>query len=192
MIPAPMATLFIFLGCAGVAAVPLLVSWPDTRGDGALDNASGVASILAAAAFLDLAIPLGVVVTSAEELGLAGSRAWVDGRPGGVAINCDGVDDGGTLTLTASGRGCELWQSGNWAEALGPDARIRRSLPGILLDSTAFADRGWAACTISQGTRRSLGRIHTEQDTLSRLSGAGIERIAKVIAALSGAIIAGG
>ena len=51
---------------------------------------------------------MGVLLTSAEELGLAGARAWVhawaqDGRAPGVALNCDGVDDRGTLALLPAG-----------------------------------------------------------------------------------------
>jgi hypothetical protein len=58
------------------------------------------------------------------------------------------------------------------------------------MDSTAFADEGWAACTVSQGTRYSLARVHTAHDTLDRMSGVGVERAAGVIASLVGAIVA--
>ena len=176
--------------CGAVASVPLLVSWVTAGGNGALDNASGVAAILKAASMADLALPLGVVITSAEELGLAGARAWVETSPAGVAINCDGVDDRGALTITATGAGRRLLQSLRAAGAMSPAARIRRSLPGVLMDSTAFADKGWPACTVSQGTRSSLARVHTDHDTLDNLSGIGVQRVAGVIASLAGAIIA--
>ena len=190
--PVPKGILLVLVGCGAAASVPLLLSWVDTRGHGALDNASGVASILGAARLVDLAIPLGVVVTSAEEFGLAGARAWVEGMPRGVAINCDGVDDQGTLTITAGRIGRDLWDLPGAAAVFGAEVRIRRSLPGVLLDSTAFSDRGWAACTISLGVRGSLRRVHTARDTLAELSGAGVERVSNVIASLAGAIIAGG
>jgi hypothetical protein len=193
LIAVPPALLLVLVGCATVGSVPLLMSWIGTRSAGALDNASGVAAVLGAASRLDLAIPLGVVVTSAEEFGLAGARAWAHGLPASVAINCDGVDDAGMLTITAPGRGgCYLWQSLSRSEATGLDVRVRRSLPGVLLDATAFADRGWVACTVSQGTRKSLARVHTSEDTLTRLSGAGVERAAVLVASLAGAIIAWG
>lgn len=198
LVPIPPVVFLVLAGCAAVAAVPLLISSVGTRGHGALDNASGVASILGAVRVMDADLPVGVVVTSAEEYGLAGARAWVertrDGmRSGvGVVINCDGVDDHGILTITAGGAGRNLVHlfAGVVAE-LRPDLRIRRSLPGVLLDATAFADRGWAACTVSQGTRGSLARVHTSQDTLASFSGAGIESVAEVLASLGGAIIAG-
>jgi hypothetical protein len=196
LIPVPPVVFLVLAGCAAVAAVPLLISSVGTRGHGALDNASGVASILGAVRVMDAALPVGVVVTSAEEYGLAGARAWVertrDGMRGGVVINCDGVDDHGILTITAGGAGRKLVHLfAGVVAALRPDLRIRRSLPGVLLDATAFADRGWAACTVSQGTRASLARVHTSQDTLASFSGVGIESVAEVLASLGGAIIAG-
>lgn len=180
------------LCCAAAAAVPLLFSWVGAAGHGALDNASGVVTVLAAVRLLDLAIPVGVVVTSAEEFGLAGARAWVEGRPAGVAINCDGVDDRGVLTITAGGRTRDPWHRLATAGVIGPGVRILRSLPGVLLDSTAFRDRGWTACTVSRGTRASLARVHTRRDTLTGLSGSGIVGAAEMIALLAGAIIAEG
>jgi hypothetical protein len=178
------------LGCAAAAAVPLLFSGVAEAGHGALDNASGVASVLGAARLLDLAIPVGVVVTSAEEFGLAGARAWVEEKPGGVAINCDGVDDRGVLTMTTGGGHRDLWRFLTAAGVIGADVRVRRRLPGVLLDATAFSDRGWAVCTVSRGTRGSMARVHTSRDTLASLSGSGLERASKMIASIAGAIIA--
>lgn len=200
LVSVPPLVFLILAGCAAAAAVPLLISLVGTRGHGALDNASGVASILGAVRAMDPALPVGVVVTSAEEYGLAGARAWVEEMRNrtreevrsGVAINCDGVDDQGVLTITAGGEGWNLVHLFcGVVAAFRPDLRIRRRLPGVLLDATAFADRGWAACTVSQGTRGSLARVHTSRDTLSSFSGAGVENVAGVLALLGGAIIAG-
>ncbi len=177
------------LGIASISAVPLLFSFVGTSGTGALDNASGVVAILGAVRQLDLAIPVGVVVTSAEELGLAGARAWVEGRPASVVINCDGVDDTGIVTITTAGYDRSLWKTLSAGDMLGAPVRIRRTLPGVLMDSRAFADQGWAACTISQGTLRSLGRIHTRADNLSALSAQGIEKVQGVIASLTCSLI---
>lgn len=192
VLPLPHGVLLTFAACATLAALPLAISQLGANSEGALDNASGVTSILSAARALSPATPLGVVVTSAEEFGLAGARAWVEGKPTGIAINCDGVDDQGTLTITAGAAGRDLLRITEAGVLFGQKVRFRRSLPGILLDSTAFSDRGWAAVTVSRGTLRSLARIHTRRDTLAELSGAGIDGAADLIAALSGAIIAGG
>lgn len=188
----PVTIIAALVVCAGLAAVPLAIARTGRSGSGALDNASGVASIIVAVQRMGVEIPVGLVITSAEELGLAGARAWVAGKPPGIAINCDGVDDSGELTLTAAGRGREIMCGSNLRSVIGPKVRIRRNLPGVLLDSTAFSDYGWASCTVSQGRLESLGRIHTRRDCLDECSGSGIERVGELIAALAGAIIAGG
>lgn len=191
--PVPRGVPMALAVCAALAAIPLLMSRPGVRSDGALDNATGVASILSASSLPGAATGVGVLVTSAEEFGLAGARAWVEGKAVGVALNCDGVDDRGTLTITTGARGRAVLRGSAISRVSGisgQNVRIRRALPGILLDSTAFADRGWAALTVSQGKLWSLARIHTRRDTLERLSGAGIPRAASLIAELAGAIIA--
>ena len=187
----PVTVITVLVLCAGISAVPLAVARTGSNGSGALDNATGVASIIVAAQRLGAELPVGLVITSAEELGLAGARAWVEGKPQGFAINCDGVDDHGELTLTTSGRVQKIVRSLSFWPIIGPKVRIRRSLPGVLLDSTAFSDNGWAACTVSQGSLKSLARIHTRRDCLGECSGSGVEAAAEVIAMLAGAIIAG-
>jgi hypothetical protein len=189
VVPVPAALLLGIATCGAVASVPLLVALVGAGGSGTLDNASGVAAILRAASVIDVAVPVGVIITSAEELGLAGARAWVQAKPVGVVINCDGVDDRGAVTITATGAGHRLLQSLRRAGVLRFDARFRRGLPGVLMDSTAFADAGWAACTVSQGTRYSLARVHTADDTLDGMSGVGVEGAAGVIASLVDAIV---
>lgn len=176
---------------AAAASVPLAASWVGTEGAGALDNASGVVSVLAAVSLLDLAVPVGVVLTSAEEFGLAGARAWVDGRKAGIVINCDGVDDFGAVTVTAGRTGRRMWRALVNGSGAGTNVRVRRSLPGVLLDSVAFSDQGWTACTVSRGTRQSLARVHTSRDRLAKLKGEGIAEVSNVIAFVAGAIIAG-
>jgi hypothetical protein len=113
-----------------------------------------------------------VLLTSAEELGLAGARAWVRGRPAAVALNCDGVDDAGTLTCMYSGRAPAglLDALRQVAGDAGDAVRVRRLLPGILVDGVALADAGWAVITVSRGTLRTLARIHTSADVESRFA----------------------
>ena len=92
----------------GVALVLLgspavMASVVGARSNGAVDNASGVAAVLAAAVSVRPETMLGVLLPSAEELGLAGARAWARSERPGTAINCDGVDDAGELTIMYSG-----------------------------------------------------------------------------------------
>jgi Zn-dependent M28 family amino/carboxypeptidase len=180
-----------------VGAVPVMASVVQARSPGALDNASGVAAVLLAAELLAVearrAGPHGVLVTSAEELGLAGARAWArawraSGRAAGVAVNCDGVDDAGALTCMYTGAAPR-----ELVAALGRAAhgvRVRRLVPGILVDAVALADAGWETLTVSKGTVRTLARIHTPADTRGALTGRGVAEAAAVMRAAVAVIAA--
>lgn len=209
---AGVVTLAAALGMAAVAAglraggVDLLAAWwaavvPGTLGGavvagstvgdgspGALDNASGVAAVLAAAERLPPQRAVGVLLPSAEELGLAGARAWArrwgSRHPSGVALNCDGVDDRGPLTLLYSGA-----LPASLVELLRRHApervRARRMPLGLLTDSVALADHGWRTVTVSRGDLASLRRVHSARDSLAQLTGVGLE---PVITLLVGAV----
>jgi hypothetical protein len=173
----------VALALAGGPFVMLAVV--GSRSTGAVDNASGVAAVLEAATRLPPDVPCGVLLTSAEELGLAGARAWTRGwasrYPAGVALNCDGVDDTGASTLMYSGP----LPAGLLADldAVTQDPiRVRRMPFGLLTDSVALADRGWRTVTVSQGGLATLRRIHTSADSLGRLRGAGIDPTATFLA----------
>ena len=166
-----------------IAGLPVAASIVGSRSPGALDNASGVATVLGAAERLGTA-PVGVLLTSAEELGLAGARAWVQTHAPGIALNCDGVDDRGSLVCMRSGR------RGNAVRALevgaamcGAAIQVRGLVPGLLVDSVALADAGWDTATLSRGTWGTLARVHRPGDDLRRLTGAGIDEAASVMAA---------
>ncbi|HUF28992.1 MAG TPA: M28 family peptidase [Gemmatimonadaceae bacterium] len=172
-----------WLAVAGViAAAPIAASFVGARSPGALDDASGVATVLLSAEE-SAGIPLGVLLTSAEELGLAGARAWVQGVEPGVAINCDGVDDSGKLAAMYSGsRPHRLLESfAKAAAAVEVPSRSHRVLPGVLVDAVALADRGWEVVTLSRGSMRTLHRIHTRDDSLDHLRGDGIPVTAAVV-----------
>ena len=167
-----------------VAGLPVIASVVRERSPGALDNASGVATVLRAVEQLARDHPVGVLLTSAEELGLAGARSWVRERPRGVAINVDGVDDEGGLRLIYSGRRPRalLATLANAARATGRGARSGPLLPGVLLDGVALADRGWDVVTVSKGVWRTVARIHTPRDSLSALTGRGVAEAAEMVA----------
>jgi len=171
-----LATLDALLG-----AMPVMASVVGARSPGALDNASGVAAVLTAAEMMDPNAAVGVLLPSAEELGLAGARGWAREHAPGVALNCDGVDDEGELTIMHGSNA-----PGDVIEAIERVAlrapRIRRLPLGLLTDSVALADRGWRAVTVSRGSMASLRRVHTPQDSLAALRGAGIDETASVLA----------
>jgi hypothetical protein len=164
---------------AVLAGLPVAISTVGAKSPGALDNATGVTAVLLAAERADRAVPLGVLITSAEELGLAGARAWVRHQPTKAAvINCDTIDDHGYLTIMHShGRPERLIRAFERRAV-----RVRRVLPGILVDSIAFAEAGWDAVTVSRGTLATLARVHRRIDTPEALSGSGVAGAADVIA----------
>ena len=176
-----------WLAGAGImGAVPIAASLVGARSPGAVDDASGVVTVLLAA-HADLTLPLGVVLTSAEELGLAGARAWAMGHQAASAINCDGVDDAGVLAAMYSGPAPRRLLEGFAlaAERAGVSARSHRVLPGVLVDGIALADAGWDVITISRGTVSTLRRIHTPADSLETMTGGGIPDAARVMATLA-------
>ncbi|HVE79398.1 MAG TPA: M28 family peptidase [Gemmatimonadaceae bacterium] len=178
-----------WLAAAGVAAgLPVALSTVGSRSPGALDDASGVAAVLEAASRVAPARPLGVLLTSAEELGLAGARAWVAGRrprdATDAVLNCDGVDDDGAIVAMWSGRAPDALLASVAAAAAraGVVVRPRRLIPGLLVDAVAFADAGWPAITLSRGTLRTLARIHRAADAAPPLRGTGVSVVAGVLA----------
>ena len=176
------------IGVAGViAGIPVAASFVSDRSPGAFDNASGVVTVLLVATSLPRNAPLGVVITSAEELGFAGALAWVRGRAPGVAINVDGVDDAGMLTAMRTRRGSAKLaeEFRRAAGATGIPHRDVPLVPGVLVDAVALANAGWESITISHGELRSLARIHTADDTQHRLTGDGIVRASTVMMAMT-------
>lgn len=162
-----------------LAALPVIASVVGARSPGALDDASGVATVLRAVELLPRDAAIGVLLTSAEELGLAGARAWARESAASRAINIDGVDDDGGVRLIYSGRAPNalLTRLGRgWPTAT-------RLMPGLLMDGVALADAGWEVVNVSKGSWRTVSRIHTSRDDLSRLAGRGVEEVATLLAA---------
>ena len=176
-------------GVGAVAGLPVAASLVLDGSPGALDNATGVATVLlGASATRDLDAPVGVVLTSAEELGLAGARAWASGRHAagdapGIALNVDSIDDAGMLTVMAGRRAPHATAAlATGAAQAGAAHRVRRLIPGILVDAVALEARGWDVATLSRGTWGTLARIHTRRDVASRLDGRGVAEAARVLA----------
>ena len=174
----------MFFVVAVLGSGPLLLSFVGARNHGTLDNASGVATVLAAAELLAAEASVGVLITDAEELALAGARAWAVTRRSGLALNCDSVDDDGELVVMYSAPTPDRLLSAfsSVARETGEALRVLRLIPGILTDHVALASAGWTTLTLSRGTARTLRRIHTSRDTLATMHGAGIAGAARVLA----------
>jgi hypothetical protein len=159
-----------------LGGAPLLLASIGGDSPGAVDNASGVAAVIGAARELVDRVDVGILITDAEEAGLAGAHVWVRGRAAGIALNCDTVDDSGTMRALWSGARPEASCAAvtRAALALGQDCRMQTLPRGILTDGIAFQRAGWDCLTISRATWRTLGRIHTGRDSLDHLEGRGL------------------
>ncbi len=177
---------WVWLSLAGVAAgLPVAASVVGPYSPGALDNASGVATVLEAVARLGSHTRVGVLLTSAEELGLAGARAVGRRYSRAIALNCDGVDDRGSLVCMRRRRGSARSVAALEAAAasVGVPLVVRGLVPGLLVDAVALQDAGWDCATLSRGNWGTLARIHRPHDDLRHLAGAGVEEAAIVLAA---------
>jgi len=176
-----------YVGIMSIAgALPVLASVVGRSSPGAVDNASGVGTVLCAAAILPPEEPIGVLITDAEELGLAGARAWCaeTTRPRVPVLNCDGIDDNGQLTLMwTRPRSPRLEHVVRDAAARQHETlRVIPLVPGVLVDALAFSDAGWEAVTLSRGSFTTLRRIHTRGDSLDHLQGRGLSGAALTVA----------
>jgi len=167
------------------ASVPFTLCFIGNKSRGALDNASGVAAVLLAAELLDRDLNVGVVLTSGEEVALAGAKAFVAARKEtGIALNCDTIDSAGRFLCMTSGKG----RRAATAMAIGArkaeiTVKVRGTLTGVLTDSIAFAEAGWDTTTLSRGNLKTLALVHTSGDVPERIDGTGIALAARVLAA---------
>ena len=194
---------------AAAATLPMILCLVGDASPGAVDNASGVIAVMLATSLLRGRKDLGVILTSGEELGLAGARAYAQsikyfsaasfvmprpvsipsGEPipfgGAIALNCDTVDDAGEFLCMArrGSRGAATTAMIRAAARTRVPLRLRGIIPGVLVDSTAFSDAGWDSLTLSRGNMATLARVHTSSDTRERLNGTGIAMAAYLLAA---------
>ena len=170
-----------------LVAIPVEASVVGPHSPGALDNASGVAAVLGAVERLERRDTVGVLLTSAEELGLAGARAVARRYPAAMALNCDGIDDRGTLICMRHGarssRSATATALATAAAEIGVALTVRGLVPGLLVDAVALHDAGWDCATLSRGRWTTLARVHRPHDDLEHLTGRGVDEAALVLAA---------
>jgi hypothetical protein len=171
-----------------LAALPSIFCWVRNDSPGALDNASGVAAVLLSATSATSARDLGVLITSGEELGLAGARIWAArAKPGIVVLNCDTIDDEGAWRLMYNGTRPQQIAAAAEKVSASTGSRLSpgRFIPGILADSMAFSDRGFPAVTLSRGTISTLARLHTRRDTSNAFTCLGVAEAGTLLSALT-------
>jgi len=175
---------------AFLSGVLLVFCWVDNRSPGALDNASGVVTLLGVAEQQSENDDVAFVITDAEELGLAGARAIAPTLPPTFGlINVDGVDDEGNFYVVERfgwprKRGAAPHLAAallSAADRLGLPAR-RRDLPfGMLLDHIPVTQAGTPALTLMRGTFASLRRVHLPDDSPDRIRGHGVQQAVHLI-----------
>jgi hypothetical protein len=183
---------------AVLGALPSMLCFVRNHSNGAVDNASGVVAALLASQSKSAPRDLGVVITSGEELGLAGARAWAlsalafsveqpSAKPEISILNCDTVDEAGQWRCMYTGARPDriIAAAETIAGGLGVRVRAGRLIPGILADSMVFADRGLRAVTVGRGTLKTLARIHTRRDNSNTLTGNGAAEASAVLSALA-------
>ena len=172
-----------------ILAVPLLLSPALDKSPGALDNASGLVTLLGLAARLREDDEVAFLLTDGEELGLAGARAAAkELAPVEGIINVDGIDDRGEFLIMERHGFPRRGSAPHLATALFAAARVldmpvaRRDLPhGIQVDHIPFQDAGFPALTLMRGDRRSLWRVHLPADNAGRTTGIGAADAAALI-----------
>jgi hypothetical protein len=184
----PELTWHVLTLLAVIGALPSMLCFVRNESPGAVDNATGVAAVLMASQSANAARDLGVLITSGEELGLAGARAWAAAAtPEMLVINCDTIDDAGGWRCMYTGPKPARIAVAAETTALGAGLKLTvgRMIPGILADSMAFADRGIGSVTVSRGTISTLARIHTRRDNSNAIGGSGVADAGALLSSLA-------
>ena len=171
----------IFVGAAGVTGILLLAANHVTnRSAGAVDNAAGVAAVLATLDALPPEAGVGVLFPDAEEYGLLGARALVRERANLLAdpslVNFDGVDDHGFTIAFIHRPGPTVERV---AAVLG--ARRARWLP-VLVDGLVLSGVAREGVTIMRGDWGTARIVHTPRDSVERLTLEGVRTVAEGVA----------
>jgi hypothetical protein len=175
----------ILSALTAIAIVPVILCFITNNSRGALDNATGVAAALLSLEHMRPECNVGVLLTSAEEIGLAGARAFVATRlEKGIAINCDTIDNSGRfICMTNDVRRHDAVAMSKAGSKVDEKVKVRGMIRGILTDSIPFSRAGWASCTLSRGNLGTLARVHTSRDEPGRIDGAGVALAARILAA---------
>jgi hypothetical protein len=167
-----------------VAGGPLMLNGWLRDSPGAVDNGTGLLTVLRVLDYLPPESPVGVLFTDAEEWGLVGARALVRERGDllrdAAVVNFDGIDDRGAAIAVVHRRGPTV---DGVATALS--ARRARWLP-VVVDGLALARAARECVTVMRGGWATMRVVHTRRDTAERLTLQGVEEVAdKVASALA-------
>jgi hypothetical protein len=172
---------------AGLAGAPLMFNASFRSSPGAVDNASGVTTVLAILDRLPRDSAVGVVFPDAEEWGLVGAAALVRDHAElfqtSAIVNFDGIDDCGGVTTF-------VHRAGRVSSALVAAFQVRAwSVLPVVVDGVAFARAAPDCVTIMRGNLATMRVVHTRRDTADRLTLAGVEKVASTVAAALRALL---
>ncbi|HEY6224949.1 MAG TPA: M28 family peptidase [Gemmatimonadales bacterium] len=174
------ASPWTWLALFALPALFLALNVATDRSPGAVDNASGVLTVLAALDLLPPEAPVGAILLDAEELGLAGARALVGERANllhdTAVINFDGIDDRGPTVVFGHRPGAV---TAAVVAALG--VPVRRLLP-VVVDGLALAAAARECVTIMKWNRQTMRIVHTPRDGPDRLTLTGVDEVARAVA----------
>jgi hypothetical protein len=166
-----------------ISSLLLILCWAENRSPGALDNASGLATVLGVAEKEREQGDVAYLITDGEELGLVGARSIaLKLDPVVGIINIDGVDDEGPfVVLEKFGVPPRHIAPHLVAAILSASSEMdvparRRNVPfGLLVDHIPLARRHLPSVTLMKGTFKSMRRVHRPGDSLDLLNGSGVE-----------------
>lgn len=178
----PWLTTLIGVMCY-IAGVLLIFCFVENRSPGALDNASGLSTLIGVAGSDRDHDDVAYLITDAEELGLVGSRSVARQLDPVIGvINIDGIDDDGAFYVLERFGIPPRHIAPHLAAAIMTAATNlaapahRRDVPfGLLLDHIPLARARLPAVTLMRGTLRSMLRVHLAADSIDKLNGAGID-----------------
>lgn len=166
-----------WLGALGLAGGFLALNRAADGSPGAVDNATGVLTVLAALDALPAQAGVGALLLDAEELGLVGASALARERGNLLAdttvVNFDGIDDRGPAIAFVHRPGPTV---SRLAAAL--EARAWRWLP-VVVDGLALAGASAECVTIMKGDWRTMRVVHTSRDRGDRLTLDGVRATAQ-------------
>lgn len=171
----PLPAWLAALGAMGLGGQRLGRAGLTDDSPGAVDNASGLLTVLTTVDALPADAVVGVIFPDGEEFGLAGARALVRERAnlleGTVVVNFDGIDGRGPVVAVAHKAGPTVDRV-----AARAGARRWRRLP-VVVDGLALAPAAAECVTLMRGNWGTMRVVHRPGDVAQRLDLSGVKAV---------------
>jgi hypothetical protein len=200
----PHRLMMFFFALAMVFLIIQIVSWNSNRSPGAIDNASGVAVLLALVSELPsrLAEKVNLIflASGAEELGLMGAKAFIRTYASqlnperSLMVNFDSLGIGGGVIMIGSRRfkkTGQVEQIRNLFRQAGLGFRFMSFMIGAGMDHIPFCRAGFSAMSFTQTSLRTGLRIHSTTDQLEYVNTDQLTLLTKVFGQLIDSVLFG-